>query len=424
MRIKFLKSSSKHDQEGFTLIELALCILIVGFMMIPLADFFQTQQLARQQQETIENINSASSEVSSFKARRGRLPCPADRTLNPGDANFGLEQNGAGIPACNGTMQGICRTAGARDTDIDGDGADDPVLIGGLPVVSMRNVGATFSDAITLDAWGNRLTYAVSERLCPNTKAQDSRDFRWGVIEARDEFGNRTAGIGASDLSQPPDGTLDSDGQFVVISHGPTARGAFSASGGPVQACDNTTVDGENCDNDFVFASALGNYQGAGANFFDDHTYFHLYKPSALWDNMSILVGPTPSITAHIQNLNTQNIGVLTDTPQTRLHVAGDIRADSVKTPRLCDETGANCFDYDWFGPDINGSMWTRNTNVAKRNTCTGNEVITSIGNGRVWCGKPTLQPPSAGLVKCVDLDASKPYLRGIKSNGDPICSN
>ena len=429
---------------GFTLIEMAICILITGFLFIPLINLYTTSQFSKKLELTTDSISSMTSEITGFQARRGRFPCPANRTLNPGDVNYGLESNIATVPACSGAMQGICFISSSRDTDVDVDTVADPVIIGGVPVVAIRNAGGVFTDQSALDGWGNRLTYAVSARLCPGTKTRDSRDFRWGVIRAVDEFGNPTAGIGVTDVSIPPDTINDADGQFVVLSHGLTGDGAYSANGTIVAPCDaagTNPLDEENCDNDATFISALGQYKGAGAGFFDDVVRFYLYKPSTLWDNMSTLVGGVPNRTANIQNLNSNSVGVLTDAPQVKLEVAGNARVESVKTPRYCNQDGTRCFDYDWFGPSaLTGvtplitqklSTNTLALPVAKANVCQGGEVIKSIGwdatvlpSGAptITCGRPALSPPPAA-IKCSDIDPTKPYLRGIKSNGDLICN-
>lgn len=110
---------------GFTLVELAVVIVIIGVLLgvvlTPLATRIQMQQV-RDQQRGIDDIRDA---LLGFAQARGRLPCPD--TDNPPD---GLENNS---PPC-------------------GSGPD--VLEGVLP---WRTLGVPAADR-----WGRRFRYAVT----------------------------------------------------------------------------------------------------------------------------------------------------------------------------------------------------------------------------------------------------------------------
>lgn len=427
---------SHHKAEnGFTLIEMCVCLIIVGFLMIPLAQSYMNTQASLKIEKTKENVRLTSSEVATFTAL-GRLPCPSDRSLPPGNANLGRElglaagveptaTDIAALPVCTGAMQGLCRTAGARDTDADPDNLADPVIVGGVPFQALREADSGLKYDQTLDAWGNQLTYAVSARLCqtPPDPTNSTQMHKRGVIRLIDEFGNPTGGIGTRDLSTPPDGIPgEDDGQFVVLSHGEAGIGAYTQAGAAVANCTPVTREGENCDNDFIFMSALSSFKAADNNYFDDIAYAHLNMQNTLWDTISFISAGELSATADIRNLNDNNVGILTDNPTQRLHVAGNASADSANVTRICDENGANCFDYDFLRD-------RRDTGTVKRNTCattgaTAGRVITAIGNNTIVCGNPTLQAPGA-IRRCADLIPYQgPYLRGILSNGEPICSN
>jgi hypothetical protein len=236
-----------------------------------------------------------------------------------------------------------------------------------------------------------------------------------GVIAGIDENDNPTAGIGTRDLSIPPDGTLDPDAMFVLLSHGENGNGAFSGQGTSLAACDTTLLESENCDNDFTFMSALIDSRANSNLYFDDIIYFHLTIQENLWMPISY-IDPTGQIvtTRDLRNLNDGNVGILTETPSERLHVNGNLRSDSVNTNRICSVDGTRCFDTDFLGTE-------RSTGTVNRNTCAANQVITRIGNNTVACGVPALQAP--GVVnRCTSPSA--PYIRGILSNGEVICTN
>ena len=396
---------------GFTLIETSIVIIITGLMMVPLLNLYHNYKLQKERVVTQDAINYSASVISQFPSANGRYPCPSDRSILPGNPNYGVEMY-AGIPACDLTVvppQGICRTAGARDTDSihDADAAPDPVIIGGIPTTTLGITGFNMGTSYVLDGWGQQLTYAVSDRLCTPAKSSTSGDYRLGVIAAVDEFGQPTAGIGMADMDIPVNGVNDANGQFVVFSHGPSGNGAFSYGGGQVAPCDVATTDGENCDNDFMFVSALANSNAAGANFYDDMIYFHLFQSNELWTNIPTNTGVA---TPHIFNRNSGNIGVLTDAPQDKLHVNGDIKADTVRADTLCKTDGSDCLPIDFFG------SWK--PAGANQNVCPYGEVVTKVYGNKVYCGKPVIQAPIVEQ-RC---PAGK-YLRGIKSNGDILCT-
>lgn len=406
---------------------MCVVIIVMGFMIMPLAQIYNNQMEQQRAEKTRAKIIDLTSMATARKDAIGSFPCPSDRSLPPSDDNYGVDVSQypapLAIPACDGTMQGICRTNGARDTDIDVDATIDPILIGGFPIKTLQiamgenEIQGTVSSQLGIDSWGNQYTYAVSEKLCEFGRSANTKDFLWGVIEALDEYGNPTAGIGTTDLDGI--GTAAPDGQFVILSHGPTGRGAFSQEGSPVENCDITTVEGENCDNDFTFTAALSNYKADTNDFFDDIIYFHLYKPSSLWN---VMYKPDalgkPVATPDIMALNERYVGILTDNPQVKLDVAGDIAAATIKSPRFCFNDGTKCFEYNWLG--TTSSV----TSGANRNTCgTAGQVITYVGNNSITCVTPSIQNPGTDR-RCDAIDPLKPYLRGIKTNGELICTN
>lgn len=407
MRISHKRHNPFSAQAGFTLIEMAIVIIVMGFMILPLVNIYNSYEQQKKVLATQSAVNSMSAQIASFVSTNGRFPCPSDRSEAPGDADYGEEQY-ATVPVCTGAPQGICRTLGSRDTLIDGDGDPDPVIIGGVPIETLRPAGGDFGIDQISDGWGNQLTYAVSDRLCNPAKTSAQSDYKYGVITVVDEFGNPTAGIGMTDMTEPPDGNPDPNAMFVVLSHGASGMGAFTYQGTVVQNCGAGTVDFENCDNDGTFVSGLTNIYGDNADFNDDYVYVYLYQPNTLWDNMR---DSNTNPTAHIMNLNTNNVGVLTQTPQERLHVIGNTRAATVRADRFCFEDGASCFDVDY--------LQTSRIAGIKKNSCNAGEVLATLGNNTATCVKPSLIAP--GVEKRCPVGA---FLRGIMTNGVIICTD
>lgn len=425
------KKSAARKTGGFTLIEMSIVIILAGFAMIPLTSMYRNYQVQKERNVTQEAINYTASIIAQFPSSSGHYPCPSDRSLVPGDPLYGESQfTGmpncaivvtAAIPPAVGTIStvtpfGICRALGARDTDDPGAVVDD-IIIGGIPTTTLLGAENKIGESYVLDGWGNQLTYAVSARLCDPAKTSTAGDFRRGVIAAVDEFGQRTAGVGMADMDIPPDGGNDFNGHFIVMSHGEDGVGGFTTQGTTMAGCDIATLEGENCDNDFTFRAALGNSKADGINYYDDMIYFHLFQTNELWTNIPASTGLA---TPHIWNRNALNVGVLTDTPSEKLDVNGTLRADTIRTDVYCKEgvaTATAPFNSttDCMHTDLFGSTKIAGAN---RNLCGVGEVVLKIWGGKVTCGKPSIAAPAVAQ-KCI----LGQYLRGIKSNGDIICT-
>ncbi|MEQ1668616.1 MAG: type II secretion system protein [Sulfuriferula sp.] len=118
-------------QRGFSLIELALVLVILtlalGGALVPL----NAQIEHKQWRDTEQRLQTVHDALLGFAVRNGRLPCPATST-----------SNGVESPA-NG---GICSSA----------------YDGYVPAVSL-GLSQLDAQGYALDAWGNRLRYAVAK---------------------------------------------------------------------------------------------------------------------------------------------------------------------------------------------------------------------------------------------------------------------
>lgn len=371
-----------NTNDGFTLIELAIVIVIIGLMVIPLLKMYEIYMIKEKMLITEENIDKARIPIS---LSYGRYPCPSDRSLKPTDPNYGREKC-TGISDCTSySSQGICRATGLRDAD--GDGNNDTIVIGGIPFLDESgNPISSMQASYTIDSWGNKMTYAVTENLM-KTQADTSNTFKLGVVSAINEHGNPTAGT-------------NDDAQYAILSHGKDGEGAFSIEG-QYRPCVAGKTESENCDNDSVFVSALGFYEGSSAKYYDDTSYFYIRAPGYLWYN---LISGAGDISPHINNSNTGNVGVNTTNPQYKLDVSGDISAKTTRTDELCDENGTNCIAASDFN-DLG--------------TCPAGQLVTAIENKTVKCDYPKLTV-SSGTAQC----ATGKFITAILTNGCIICND
>jgi prepilin-type N-terminal cleavage/methylation domain-containing protein len=196
-----------NHQHGFSLIEIAIVLLISGLLLGGLMTPLATQFENAKRNETRQTLEAVSETLYGFALAYGRLPCPDTD-------NDGVENRSAGACAA---------------------------LSGILPWATL-NIGNS-------DAWGRRFIYRVS-----------------GVYaDAADGTGcgAPTLGVSFSLCSSGDIQVLDAAGGNSIAANVPAlvlSQGANGAAGG--------ADENENGDNDAVFVS--GEYATLQANPFDD----------------------------------------------------------------------------------------------------------------------------------------------------------
>ena len=122
----------KRNSSGFTLAELAIVVVIVGLLMGSLLLTMSTQLDQRKRNDTQQTLDLARDALIGYAIANGRLPCPA-------------------LPAATGVEAPL------------GGGACTAAYYGYYPAVT---VGLTNTDSsgYLLDAWGNRIRYAVTKQ--------------------------------------------------------------------------------------------------------------------------------------------------------------------------------------------------------------------------------------------------------------------
>lgn len=427
-----MRKKDKNLHCGFTLIEMAFVIIIVGVLTAPLLMLYKSMIENKQQEDTRSHLADMNSMISAYFETQyspttgeptHHYPCPSDRALPPSSPNYRKQFNNGNCsitdlknmpaplvfvssmshqpPVCTPNF-GFCIIQGNQDKD--GDGGLDPILIGGIPIRDMlpdyNNSGADpIPESNVLDGWGDAFTYAASQNLVSYSSTLSKNNM--GVISVIDENNIPTAGI-------------NNDAHYVIISHGPDRKGAYSADGSIGIPCSTVAValDSDNCDNDSTFRSALGRYQANLPSFFDDYIVAYTRHETGIWEN----IGSTGSI----HNLNEQNVGVGTTSPTAKVEVAGDIRGDyNALAGTICkkDASGnpVDCFDIN----AITGSGVIQCPNPGDAANKT---IMQGIKNGKAVCiAPPTAASTATGSFSC---DSGK-YIYGINlKSGKPLCRN
>lgn len=404
---------------GFTLLELSFVLIIIGITMIPLLNALERYYTQRQVSLTRSSVASATTLINEYKGNTGAYPCPSKRALPLSDDEYGESvdcKSAADIAAlgltansCNAAI-GMCLVE-LSGIDKDADGNDDRIIIGGFPISTIIAADAdgdvefrsndVFSTRMDIDAWGNQMTYAMSLTFADS----DNKDKYWaGVINAIDEHGNPTAGMGG-------------DAHFVVLSHGPDGKGAYNQNGVVGTTCGtvtaNTFDDDENCDNDDTFIQAIGMYQGTPGETYDDFIRFSKQIDNAVW--LTRTVDPTPTMPAsgderiEMWNGPSGNVGInMLTAPAEKLDINGVLSADyNIRVDQICDLNG-NCFKTEILST-TNGIQ------------CPAGQYLKGIENGGPICEVPKFED-SSGSGKLSATNCGAGWVHGFRSDGSVIC--
>lgn len=122
--------NSKYKQEGFTLIEIAVVLVVVGLLIGSFIGTFADRIEATRRDNTKKQLEDIKLAIIGFAGATGRLPCPTTAT------GAGLEQPVGG---------GACTAQH-----------------GFVPTSTLSLSGAFNRDGLLLDSWGNPIRYSVT----------------------------------------------------------------------------------------------------------------------------------------------------------------------------------------------------------------------------------------------------------------------
>lgn len=231
-----------HD--GFTLIELAVCIVLVGLVASASLTFFAGKGDQDCMAATQEKLAIIEQKLNEYSGANNRYPRPANPSLGSADAFVGRE-----VPS--GSDAAIARVGSAPG-----------VLIGALPHATLG-----LPDEFLTDCWGRNYLYAITEELTQLSSAAN--------LSTRGRITVRRGGLSSAQ-------TLSSEASYVVVSQGDVALTGATGTRGPANPfCNGSSsprTDRENCDT-------------ANAVFYTSNSRY----VSELFDDL-VLVGERPSM--------------------------------------------------------------------------------------------------------------------------------
>lgn len=205
---------------GFSLTELALILTIAATIAVALYSWVlppatSNAEKILQTQQRLKEIQRA---IEVFRMNEGRIPCPADRTLDSEELAFGEEA------LTMSTTLIYCASAE-----------------GAVPV---RALG--LNPLMIMDGWERQFTYQVSQNLCGGLGV--------GCTEA--VYNNQTA-IGnvivtVKDAANTTLYTLN-QAAYVIVSHGSNGFGGWFANGTQKATIGSSADELENSDGDTSF---------------------------------------------------------------------------------------------------------------------------------------------------------------------------
>jgi prepilin-type N-terminal cleavage/methylation domain-containing protein len=203
-------SARSHRQRGFSLVEMAVALLIVGLLLGGLLGTVGALEKRQHSAGTAAQLEEVRDALTAYAVANRRLPCPANPATPDTVAGAGLE-NAPTAAGCTGGASGAL-----------------PWATLGLP---------------SSDAWGRRFTYRVSAVFARTAPAFDLASVGDNVIR-------NAAGV-----------VLASAVPAVVVSHGENARGSRGPGGAAAPAgTDLREQENADGDADFVLDSPTDTY--------------------------------------------------------------------------------------------------------------------------------------------------------------------
>ena len=241
---------------GFSLTELAIVLFIVGLLIGGAMLTLSAQVDQRNHDETMRRLNAAADAVLAFAVINRRLPCPAVGSATGDEAP-------AGGGACTTNFNGFlpARTIGVQPVD---------------------------SSGYALDAWGNRVRYAVASAIAGCTGSSTTPHFTSAANLKANGVSCRPNDL---DVCAPTDTTTTCTATNRVVSTQTVGFLVFSTGKNGALTGSYGVHEGANIDGNAAFISRTPSPAGAPNGAFDD---LMVFVPAAVLYSRLISAGALP----------------------------------------------------------------------------------------------------------------------------------
>lgn len=259
--IKVKNNKLNQGSKGFTLVEMAIVMVIGGILLSFMGSALLTYMKKSRVDKTEYRMQAVKEALSQYLSINRRYPCPARQDIAPGVAP-GVGRSGFGVEIgvdCRIDEGGTVRV----NDPITGD-----IRIGSVPTRTLN-----LPDEFSMDGWGGRFTYAVTvEQATIETEGAIDLNGNGVLPESYSLYENDGGIIEIADSTAT---VFYPSAHYTIVSHGITRGGAYNLGGNRIQGCEVGTLDNENCDeDDLVFMQTLVNSDANNAAFFDDYMYY------------------------------------------------------------------------------------------------------------------------------------------------------
>lgn len=392
-------------EQGYTLIELAMVILIVGIIIgtgLTSYSIYKTERAMELTETAKVRITLA---LNSFRDRYGRYPCPASYTAERGTPEYGRPGNCADISVAPGQCsQGICveqSIAGRTVTLDDGTVVVPRIRRGAVPYRALNLTEDEF-----YDQYGGRFSYAVTELLTD----ENTFDLSYGGIHIVD--GQLPT---PQSLVEPPGTAL-----YFLFSHGEDNVGAYGRNGILMVECNGPMFDVENCNTSSTDRTAVYRFAqrsdmpvetggvvipgmpppvAANVNrHYDDFAYYKSADDIPLFKLSETSAGDAYDLRTSDAAGNPIGLVIGNTVDDERVNVEGTVAAsESYDTGTICNQNGTDCFRAELIG----GSGMH----------CATGQIALGVANSALNCEDP----------EDINLACDDGYVTGF-NNGAPTC--
>lgn len=154
--------TAPQRENGFTLVELAVVMAIVALLLGTMMVTLSAQTDQRNIEDTRRRLEQARELLLTHAIVKGRLPCPAryasSASHSSGMESFCVAAATGHTTTCSGTETVAEQTHGTCSNHYDGY----------LPAATI-GFQQTDADGFAVDAWGNRIRYAVARSIASGT---------------------------------------------------------------------------------------------------------------------------------------------------------------------------------------------------------------------------------------------------------------
>lgn len=229
----------RHDsksaaRQGFTLVEMSIVLIIMSVVAGGGFALATSMNERKKEDVTLARLDAIEKALLDFRKANDRLPCPADGSINPDNADYGIEADdpgdcSSGSPAANFTAATHATKTVYTDTTVVG--GTIPIVTLGLP----KEYG--------IDGWGNKFSYHI-----------DARATEYGAFSTYSISNGNCFNVIIDDALTWADDTdrnyLSFHAVYALISHGKDGHGAFSMGGPRINSGTVNAFQQQNADYD------------------------------------------------------------------------------------------------------------------------------------------------------------------------------